>query len=62
MAQLVTDFEKPNVKLIVGGLEFEQRKVCEMILRVPTGEARNELADANIHLLAAIERLNKVST
>lgn len=38
-------------------LESDQARVRDHIMATPTGEMRNALTDANIHLLAAIEAL-----
>lgn len=40
-------------------LEQETKILKTLILSVPTGEKRNELCDANIHLIGSIQHLVK---
>ena len=47
---------------LLRNLKLEQYILERLILRTPTGAARNALCDANIHLMAAISHLPKAPT
>jgi hypothetical protein len=50
----------PDVR-IVFQLATIQKEVDYLINATPTGEKRNELCDANIHLLAALDHMQNAA-
>jgi hypothetical protein len=51
---------EPTVGQMVDDLSLQQRFLEQMINEEPTGEVRNQLCDANIHLMLAIDTLKLV--
>jgi hypothetical protein len=48
-----------DLKTIISDLKISQRGLELLINRTPTSESRNDLTEANIHLMEAIDVLKK---
>lgn len=45
---------------LIGEIEARQKELENFILATPTGEIRNQMTDANIHLMAALDAMKSV--
>ncbi len=48
---------KEHVKMLTDDLDDTQASLERLINRTPTSEDRNAMCDANIHVMAAIDKL-----
>jgi hypothetical protein len=48
-----------DLKTIISDIKVSQRALELLISRTPTSESRNDLTEANIHLMEAIDVLKK---
>lgn len=50
-----------DLHCIVRAIELQQQELELIILRTPTGHVREQLTEANIYLMAAIQNLTEIS-
>lgn len=48
-----------NIDQSIQALKVQSRQVSDQIMVTPTGDARNSLTDANIHITAAMMKLRE---
>jgi hypothetical protein len=50
---------KKQMRQIHNSLRFELKGVSDLVMKTPTGQARNALCDAHIHLIAAMNKIEE---